>query len=99
MKDNIESLKNRISFLEYENRLLKERLDEAGVSYADIVSDIDEIMTESYDPNQGARIRRFEVTDKIASDFFMMFCRGRKDVYDLRYTNPKSGKTDLILFI
>ena len=92
MKDNIESLKNRISFLEYENRLLKERLDEAGVSYADIVSDIDEIMTESYDPNQGARIRRFEVTDKIASDFFMMFCRGRKDVYDLRYTNPKSGK-------
>lgn len=22
----------------------------------------------------------------------MMFCRGRKDVYDLRYTNPKTGK-------
>ena len=95
MKDNIESLKNRISFLEYENRLLKERLDEAGVSYADIVTDIDEIMTESYDPNQGARIRRFEVTDKIASDFFMMFCRGRKDVYDLRYTNPNArGKAE-----
>lgn len=22
----------------------------------------------------------------------MMFCRGRKDVYDLRYSNPKTGK-------
>ncbi len=92
MKDNIESLKNRISFLENENRFLKERLEEAGISYADIVADNDDISTELYDPNQGARIRRFEVTDKIASDFFMMFCRGRKDVYDLRYTNPKSGK-------
>lgn len=92
MGNDIDSLKNRISFLENENRLLKERLDKAGISYADIVSDIDEILTESYDPDQGARIRRFEVTDKIASDFFMMFCRGRKDVYDLRYTNPKSGK-------
>ena len=92
MRDEIESLKNRISVLENENRLLKERLEEAGISYADIVADNDDISTELYDPNQGARIRRFEVTDKIASDFFMMFCRGRKDVYDLRYTNPKSGK-------
>ena len=92
MKDNIESLKNRISFLENENRLLKERLDEAGISYVDITTKNVDISTELYDPNQGARIRRFEVTDKIASDFFMMFCRGRKDVYDLRYTNPKSGR-------
>ena len=45
-----------------------------------------------YDPDQGARIKKFDVTDKIASDFFMMFCRGRKDLYDLRYTNPKTGK-------
>ncbi len=92
MKDNIENLKNRILLLENENRLLKKRMHEAGISYADIVSDKDEIVTELYDSNQGARIRRFEITDKIASDFFMMFCRGRKDVYDLRYTNPKSGK-------
>lgn len=40
-------------------------------------------------PNQGTHIKKFEVTDKIVSDFFMMFCRGRKDVYDLRYTNLK----------
>ena len=90
--DLINSLQSRIQALEDENRLLKERLDEAGVSYADIVSGDAEGVVELYDPDQGARINKFDVTDKIASDFFMMFCRGRKDVYDLRYTNPKTGK-------
>ena len=90
--DTIKSLQSRIQELEDENRLLKERLDEAGVSYADIVLDDAEGVVELYDPDQGARIKKFDVTDKIASDFFMMFCRGRKDVYDLRYTNPKTGK-------
>lgn len=90
--DTIEQLQSKIQALMDENRLLKQRMDEAGVSYADIVADNDETAAELYDPDQGARIRRFEVTDKIASDFFMTFCRGRKDVYDLRYTNPKTGK-------
>lgn len=90
--DLINSLQSRIRALEDENRLLKERLDEAGVSYADIVSGDAEGVVELYDPDQGARIKKFDVTDKIASDFFMMFCRGRKDLYDLRYTNPKTGK-------
>ena len=90
--DTIKLLQARIQALEDENRLLKERLDEAGVSYADIVSGDAEGVVELYDPDQGARIKKFDVTDKIASDFFMMFCRGRKDLYDLRYTNPKTGK-------
>lgn len=90
--DTIKSLQSRIQALEDENRLLKERLEEAGVSYADIVSGDAEGVVELYDPDQGARIKKFDVTDKIASDFFKMFCRGRKDVYDLRYTNPKTGK-------
>ena len=90
--DTIKSLQSRIQALEDENRFLKERLDEAGVSYADIVSGDAEGAVEVYDPDQSARIKKFDVTDKIASDFFMMFCRGRKDVYDLRYTNPKTGK-------
>ena len=90
--DLINSLQSRIQALEDENRLLKERLDEAGVSYADIVTGDAEGVVELYDPDQGARIKKFDVTDKIASDFFMMFCRGRKDLYDLRYTNPKTGK-------
>lgn len=90
--DLINSLQSKVQALEDENRLLKERLDEAGVSYADIVSGDVEGVVELYDPDQGARIKKFDVTDKIASDFFMMFCRGRKDLYDLRYTNPKTGK-------
>ena len=90
--DLVNSLQSRIQALEDENRLLKERLDEAGVSYADIVSGDAQGVVELYDPDQGARIKKFDVTDKIASDFFMMFCRGRKDLYDLRYTNPKTGK-------
>lgn len=90
--DTIKSLQSRIQALEDENRLLKERLEEAGVSYANIVSGDAEGVVELYDPDQGTRIKKFDVTDKIASDFFMMFCRGRKDVYDLRYTNPKTGK-------
>lgn len=88
----IEELKARIKALTEENILLKERMDEAGISYADITQDNDEVATELYDPDQGARIKKFEITDKVASDFFMKFCRGRKDVYDLRYTNPKNGK-------
>lgn len=90
--DLINSLQSRIQALEDENRLLKERLDGAGVSYADIVSGDAEGVVELYDSDQGARIKKFDVTDKIASDFFMMFCRGRKDLYELRYTNPKTGK-------
>ena len=90
--DTIKLLQARIQALEDENRLLRERLDEAGVSYSDIVSGDAERVVELYDPDQGARIKKFDVTDKIASDFFMMFCRGRKDLYDLRYTNPKTGK-------
>lgn len=58
--------------MEDENRLLKERLDEAGVSYVDIVSGDAEGIVELYDPDQGTRIKKFDVTDKIASDFFMI---------------------------
>ncbi len=88
----VEELKSKIQTLENENRLLKDRLKEAGVSYADICEEDDADKNTAFDPDQGARIRKFEVTDKIASNFFMMFCRGRKDVYDLRYTNPRTGK-------
>ena len=88
----MEELQSRIQLLEEENRLLKERLEEAGISYDDIICDYSEAV-DLYDPNQGERIEPFEVTDKIASHFFMMFCRGRQDVYDLRYTNPKTGRT------
>ena len=91
-EDDIKKLKDRISLLENENRLLKERLAEAGISYSDIIDEDQDKMDELYDPNQGARIREIKATNENAYAFFMMFCRGRKDVYDLRYDNPKSGK-------
>lgn len=104
-KYDISRLLDRIHSLETENSLLRKRLEEAGISYEDITG-IDQSpsntstegspafagCSEPYDPDQGARILPFEVTDKVAYTFFMMFCRGRKDVYDLRYTNPKTGK-------
>lgn len=90
--DIIKELQSKLQALTDENRLLKQRMDEVGVSYADILVDSDDTSTKLYDPDQGKRIKKFEVTDKIASNFFMMFCRGRNDVYDLRYTNPKTGK-------
>jgi len=89
--NTVKELKERISALENENRLLKERLTKAGVSYADIVEGIAGEIKSDPEPNQGSRIKSFEITDKVANDFFMMFCRGRKDVYDLRYSNPRTG--------
>ena len=90
--DIIEQLKSKIRILENENRLLKKRLCEAGISYVDEFSDHNDQQIEAYDPDQGERIKKFQVTDKIANDFFIMFCRGRKDVYSLRYMNPKTGR-------
>ena len=104
-KNEISKLLDRIKILETENDLLKKRLEEAGIPYQDIIGSNQPALktltedspayidsSESYDPDQGARILPFEVTDKVANTFFMMFCRGRKDVYDLRYTNPRTGK-------
>ena len=74
----VDELEKKIRTLENENRLLKERLSEAGISYADILDGPTDGDIELYDPDQGARLREIEITDKIANDFFMMFCRGRK---------------------
>ena len=85
-------LLEKIDKLEEENRLLKERLQEAGISYQDIIDQYKDSSGEVYDPDQGARIKPFIITEKTAEQFFEYFCRGRKDVYDLRYCNPKNGK-------
>ena len=65
--DIIEQLQSKIQALTDENRLLKQRMDEAGVSYADIVDGSDETVSELYDPDQGARIRRFDVPIRLQS--------------------------------
>ena len=78
--NTVKKLRERISILENENRLLKGRLAEAGVSYADIVEGVAGEIKSGPETDQGSRIKSFEITDKVANDFFMMFCRGRKDV-------------------
>ncbi len=90
--NSISQLKQQIIKLETENRLLRQRLNEAGISFNDIIEEPAEDIESVYDLNQGARIKPFPITDKVAQDFFMMFCRGRKDVYELHYTNPRTGK-------
>lgn len=86
-------LLERLSRLEKENSLLKEILENAGIDYETVISDEPSGYSEQYDPDQGGRIHPIEVTDKVANQFFMLFCRGRKEVYELRYTNPKTGRT------
>ena len=92
MSNDIEQLQQTIEYFRKENQLLKERLFENGISYSDIEDANSVYANAEFDPNQGARIREFKINEKVAENFFSMFCRGRKDVYDLRYTNPKTGK-------
>lgn len=49
-ENEINQLKKKISELENENRLLKDRLSEAGISYADIINVEDFYKSEKYDP-------------------------------------------------
>ncbi|MCI1305643.1 MAG: DEAD/DEAH box helicase [Lachnospiraceae bacterium] len=90
---NVDRLLEKISRLEEENRLLKEVLTDAGIDYETVISNEQSDPSGQYDPDQGARIHPFDVTDKVANQFFLLFCRGRKDVYELRHTNPKTGRT------
>ena len=90
---NTSLLLEKIDRLEAENNRLKEMLRSAGIAYETVLSNEQSDLSDGYDPNQGARIHPLNVTDKVANQFFMLFCRGRKDVYELRYTNPKKGRT------
>ncbi|SDH58708.1 hypothetical protein SAMN05421493_10253 [Pseudobutyrivibrio sp. 49] len=94
-QQQISELKQKIEQLEHENLCLKQLLDEAGISYNEknIAGAQTDYTQEKYEQNQGARIEPIEINDKNANIFFMLFCRGRQDVYDLRYCNPKTGKT------
>ena len=98
MGESIKELKQKIEQLEQENLCLRQLLYEAGISYnVKINADSrDESKQEKYDPNQGDRIEPIEINDKNANNFFMLFCRGRQDVYDLRYCNAKTGKNWLL---
>ncbi|MCD8054595.1 MAG: DEAD/DEAH box helicase family protein [Lachnospiraceae bacterium] len=80
-----DSLRRIVRLLEYENRLLKEKLDKENIPYEDI-SPFEETIdhAQEYDPDQGGRIihPRY-ITDEMANRFFALFW-GRQDVYAKR---------------
>ncbi len=88
--ENISRLQMRLNNLELENQILKNLLENAGISYQQEIVRLRS--TEGlcdYDPNQGARIQAPDViTDKMAVMFYSRFW-GRQDVYAKR--NEKKG--------
>jgi len=91
-KKQIEILQAELFACRRENQILKEILEEAGLPYKDRLEKIKPEEKAEYDPNQGARIKPLQITEDTANYFFQRFW-GRKDVYELRNTNAKTGKT------
>lgn len=83
-----ETLRKLVRTLEYENRLLKEKLKKANIPY-DERNPFEETIdnAEEYDPDQGERIVNPPfITEELAKRFFSMFW-GREDVYARRGRN------------
>lgn len=83
-----ESLRNLVRLLEYENRILKDKLKKENIPY-DEVNHFEETIdsVEDYDPDQGERIVNPPfITEEMATHFFSMFW-GREDVYAKRGKN------------
>ena len=93
--DLIDALQKQIRNLERENQILKELLQEAGIDYKEQTANDQSIdalgVEDKFDPDQGARIRPLQITEDTPIYFFRKFW-GRQDVYDLRYTNARTGK-------
>ena len=83
-----ESLRKLVRLLEYENKILKDRLKKENIPYDEIKpfeETIDNV--EEYDPDQGERIvNPTFITEEMAKHFFSMFW-GREDVYAKRGKN------------
>lgn len=83
-----ESLRKLVRLLEYENRILKEKLKKENIPY-DEVNPFEETIdnVEEYDPDQGERIVNPPfITEEMATQFFSMFW-GREDVFAKRGKN------------
>ena len=77
-----DSLRKMVRLLEYENKILKDKLKKAGISYEEVNPFEEKIESaEEYDLDQGNRIvNPLYITEKMAIRFFSMFW-GREDVY------------------
>ena len=83
--ENVSFLQKQLNALQIENHLLKNILERSGISYVQELKILTEPDgTESFDPNQGARINHpMEITDKMVNIFLTYFW-GRPDVYAKR---------------
>ena len=92
--ENISILQKQLNELQLENQLLKNMLDQSGISYLHELKHLRETEgTESFDPNQGTRIRHpLEITEKMVNIYLTYFW-GRPDVYAKRSVkkNGESG--------
>lgn len=84
---NLDSLRKLVRDLQKENKILKEQLKKANISFAEthIFEEKIEDAAE-YDPDQGERIIGKYITEEMANYFFSMFW-GRVDVYAKRGKN------------
>lgn len=91
--ENISKLQKQLNDLQLENQILKNLLDQAGVSYKQELLHIkaSEELAD-YDPEQGKRIvHPNQITEDMANNFFARFW-GRRDVYAKRNENKDTGK-------
>lgn len=70
-----DSLRKMVRLLEYENKILKDKLKKAGISYEEVNPFEEKIESaEEYDLDQGSRIVNLPyITEKMAIRFFSMF--------------------------
>lgn len=91
--ENITRLQAQLNDLQLENQILKDILDNAGISYRQELIRLHstEELCE-YEPNQGARIQNpSEITEKMAIMFYSRFW-GRQDVYAKRNEKKETGE-------
>ncbi|MGN0339571.1 MAG: TOTE conflict system archaeo-eukaryotic primase domain-containing protein [Lachnospira sp.] len=91
--ENISRLQMQLNDLQLENQILKNILDNAGISYRQELMRLrpsEEV--REYDPNQGGRIQApTEITEKMAVMFYSRFW-GRQDVYAKRNEKKDTGE-------
>lgn len=83
--ENLSALQSRMNDLQLENQVLKQLLEQNGISYRREIQALHAPeKLEKYETNQGARIRHPQmITDVMANHFYARFW-GRQDVYSKR---------------
>ena len=88
--ENVGLMQKQLNELQIENQLLKSILDRSGISYMQELRHLREPeSTESFDPNQGARIRHpQEITEKMVNIYHAAALSTGGSIYDIPGTEP-----------